>query len=158
MMHPSSLNAIQGRPSAPAEDQVYAFTTLARNVSGNTLFMRDTTLVPPLAALLFGGRLEARRNFQELMMDDWLPFKTLGHGAHALQLVLEFRKAKDRMLNRAFRSLSEQTGRGLAHDPVREILAKGLVTLLDANGRRSEREDWVPEGWGMRKEVRNDRS
>ncbi|KAF7187801.1 ATP-dependent DNA/RNA helicase DHX36 [Pseudocercospora fuligena] len=158
LMHPSSLNAIQGKSTAPLEDQIYAFTTLARSVKGDTLFMRDTSLVPPLAALLFGGRLEARRNFQELIMDDWLPFKTWGNSAYALQLILEFRKAKDRMLNGAFRSLSQPTGKGLADDPIREILAKGLVTLLDANERQSERENWVPEGWGRRNQVSNDRS
>ncbi|KXT09752.1 hypothetical protein AC579_9323 [Pseudocercospora musae] len=143
LLHPSSVNATHGKPSAPIEDQVYAFTTLARNVSGKSVFMRDTSLVSPLAVLLFGGRLEARKHFQELMMDDWLPFKTWGNSAYVLRLILEFRKAKDRMLNGAFRSLSEPTGKGLADDPIREIFAKGLVTLLDANGPQSERENWL---------------
>ncbi|KXS94688.1 hypothetical protein AC578_10371 [Pseudocercospora eumusae] len=158
LMHPSSLNAIRGKSTAPLEDQIYAFTTLARSVKGDMLFMRDTSLVPPLAALLFGGRLEARGNFQELMMDEWLPFKTWGNSAYALRLILEFRKAKDRVLNGAFRSLSERTGKGLADDPIIEIFAKGLVALLEGHWPQSDPEDWVPKDWARRKEVHDDRS
>ncbi|KAJ4344643.1 uncharacterized protein N0V89_012387 [Didymosphaeria variabile] len=139
LMHPSSVNAVTLRDQS-SHAQIYAFTTLVQSLSGGVLFIRDSSLITPLAAMLFGGRLEADESSQELLMDEWLPFKFDGNARETMALIKEFREAKDRMLNSVFRLLSNPNETAKAVD-VMEIFTDGLVRLLDADaeGRESEK-------------------
>ncbi|KAL1595678.1 hypothetical protein SLS60_009367 [Paraconiothyrium brasiliense] len=140
LLHPNSVNASTKRDQ-PLHAQIYAFTTLVRSISGNVLFMRESSLITPLAAMLFGGRLQANESSQELVMDEWLPFKFDDDNAgETMALIERFRNAKDRMLNSMFRLLSNPNESAKAVD-VMEVLTDGLVRALeaDAEGRESER-------------------
>ncbi|KAF2209632.1 hypothetical protein CERZMDRAFT_46834 [Cercospora zeae-maydis SCOH1-5] len=131
MMHPSSTN-FGKRDSIPEHDQLYAFNSLSRSLTGDTLYMRDTTSVTPLMAILFGGRLTTK-TYHTLTMDKWLPFSIKALNTEfAVRLMLEFRKAKDRMLFCAYRDLSglDRRSRGLLEDPARQIFADGVVDVL----------------------------
>jgi ATP-dependent RNA helicase DHX36 len=142
IMHPTSVNYINSREQQPAHDEIFAFTTLARSADANTLFMRDSTLIPPLAAMLFGGRLDAKEADQELVMDGWLPFKFDGEAAEAgqtMRTIMEFRNAKDRMLNGVFRLLSNP-GEAATAVNVMEIFTDGLVKALDADAKGRNKE------------------
>ena len=136
VMHPGSVNIDRTNPKhkPPKHNQLYAFTNLVRSIDGDALFMRDSSLITPLAVLLFGGRLEALEADKELIMDEWLPFKfDVVDARQSMSLVMEFRKAKDRMLNGVFRLLSNPNETAKAVD-VMEVFADGLVRLLDAYG------------------------
>ncbi|PPJ60520.1 hypothetical protein CBER1_03191 [Cercospora berteroae] len=131
MMHPSSTN-VHKRDSPAEHDQIFAYNSLSRSHAGDSLYMRDTTLVTPLMAILFGGHLQTK-TYKTLTMDDWLPFSIKAlNNEFAVRLLLEFRKAKDRMLFGVYNDLSDlnKRQRGLLEDPAREIFANGLVDVL----------------------------
>ncbi|CAK3819572.1 ATP-dependent RNA helicase DHX36 [Lecanosticta acicola] len=117
--------------SRDGEAQLFTYNVLAKAATGDSLFMRESTRVTPLMALLFGGKLETS-NWSRLVMDEWLPFKIRClDWKYGTQLTLEFKKALGRMLNGAFQDLSEvRDGQSLADDPVREKFVSGLVELL----------------------------
>lgn len=149
LLHPGSLNFVRG--PAAEEERLYAFSTLAKSVAGDSLFMRDATVITPLMAMLFGGTLETKY-YKSVEMDGWLPFKfDSTRLEYTTRLVLEFRKALDRVLHSAFKALSSSNGRALAHDPVREFFANNLAELLKTQDPDSykSRESWVPAGWGQ---------
>lgn len=157
MMHPSSMNASSGKPAVSETDQIYAFSTLARSVSGDSLFIRDSTLVTPLMAFLFGGRVQTE-TYKTLVMDKWLPFAPVALNTEfVVRLCLEFRKAKDRMLYGAFKEMSNpHTVKTQAR--AREIFAAGLVNILSASeDRRGKMSVGYPESWQKRRShVSND--
>lgn len=133
MIHPSSMNAPDRKQLEASDfDEIHAFGQLSQGVSGDTLSMRDTTLITPLVALLFGGDLRAE-SFGTLVMDGWLPFRpdTYESSEYAGRLLLEFRKAKERMLNCAFRDLGDPQS-GMSRHRAKEIFATGLASLLKA--------------------------
>lgn len=149
LLHPSSLNSVKG--SGGEEELLFAFSTLAKSVTGDHLFMRDTTAITPLMVLLFGGTLETHQ-YKAIEMDGWLPFRFNPYRLeYTTRLVLEFRKALDRVMHSAFKALSE--GRALEEDPIREGFARDLAKIVkleeDVKEKSAGRESWVPEGWGQ---------
>ncbi|SMR45691.1 unnamed protein product [Zymoseptoria tritici ST99CH_1E4] len=129
LIHPGSVNRI--KKSGSKEDRIYAFRTLARNVAGTQLFMRDSTLITPLMLLLFGGTLKLQGT-KKLNMDGWLPIRlrTSQDAEYASKLVLEFRKGLDRVLNNAFKSLSGNGDRSLHDDEMRDQFTSNVAELL----------------------------
>ncbi|EGP89711.1 uncharacterized protein MYCGRDRAFT_107840 [Zymoseptoria tritici IPO323] len=129
LIHPGSVNRI--KKSGRKEDRIYAFRTLARNVAGTQLFMRDSTLITPLMLLLFGGTLKLQGT-KKLNMDGWLPIRlrTSQDAEYASKLVLEFRKGLDRVLNNAFKSLSGNGDRSLHDDEMRDQFTSNVAELL----------------------------
>ncbi|GAB7363607.1 hypothetical protein MBLNU230_g4178t1 [Neophaeotheca triangularis] len=160
LMHPASLNAKPTRGEQHPYGALFAYSTLARSNDGSTLYMRDCTQVSPLMATLFGGKLRMHSG-NRLEMDAWLPFFVKADGRQfATKLILEFRKALDRVLNRAFKSLSSArpTDRGtFADDPVREVFSAGLVQALNqASGQQQQhqhqhQQHQQHQGWGALK-------
>lgn len=144
VMHPSSLNddskgkQVQDKHQSGA---LFAYSTLSGSNDGKQLFMRDTTLVTPLMSALFGGKLNMIGS-NRLEMDDWLPFFVQATDRQfATKLVLEFRKALDRVLNSAYRSLADVNSHvrtSFADDPIREQFAKRVVQVLDQSTGRNQ--------------------
>ncbi|KAJ9621328.1 hypothetical protein H2203_007380 [Taxawa tesnikishii (nom. ined.)] len=138
LMHPSSVNAVPRRKGKDSEEQfpygtLFTFSTLARSVDGNSLFFRDSTMVSPLIASLFGGRLSLTATGR-LEIDEWLPFFVKAQNrARTAKLLLEFRKALDRVLSNAFQSLSDkQDGHSyLADNPLLETFANDIADVLE---------------------------
>ncbi|KAK4991100.1 hypothetical protein LTR50_002030 [Elasticomyces elasticus] len=136
MIHPSSVNYGAGKGASKGPSGLLmAYTTLAKSVDGRSLFLRDTTLTTPLMAALFGGKLK-QTDAHQLTMDEWLPLHVRSDydRKQATKIVLEYRKALDRVLGHAFQSLSslEAKDQGyLADDPLREVFASELVDVLD---------------------------
>ncbi|KAK5131001.1 hypothetical protein LTR08_001413 [Meristemomyces frigidus] len=143
VIHPSSLNDDNKRRNVQDKHQygtLLAFSALAKSNDGGSLFMRDTTIVTPLMSALFGGKLEMSASYR-LEMDDWLPFFVQASDRKfATKLVLEFRKALDRVLNSAFRSLADSGAQRrtayFADDPMREQFASRVVQILDQSTER----------------------
>lgn len=140
LMHPSSLN-VEARKSDKRHSYgtLFAYSSLSRSTDGNTLFLRDSTHVTPLMAVLFGGQLRMTGDGR-LEMDEWLPFFVKASDRQfSTRLILEFRKALDRVLNSAFSSLSDlKDGRtaDLTSDPMREKFTNRVVEVLQyASGK-----------------------
>lgn len=131
LVHPKSINDIKRK----ADDaSMFCFTTLARTPGSDDLFMRDTTVISPLIALLFGGRLELNEARSEIVMDGWLSVAVdSDKEQEASASLTKFRDVKDRMLNSVFKSLANPSGGALANDPVRDIFVDGLLRLLELN-------------------------
>lgn len=149
LIHPSSQNF--EKKKAPSTDStMYTYSALARSLDNNTLFMRDSTAITPLMSMLFGGTLKTE-DWKLLTMDEWLPFQIRAFSPQfATHLFLEFRKALDRMLHCAFRSLSDiKPEKSMANEPINELFATNLVRILDAGVDR-EIEIRVPESWSRR--------
>ncbi|KAK5128404.1 hypothetical protein LTR85_003072 [Meristemomyces frigidus] len=148
IMHPSSLNDDSKRKQPQDKHQygsLFAYSALAKSNDGQSLFMRDSTLVTPLMVALFGGKLNMSRSYR-LEMDDWLPFFVQASDRQfATKLVLEFRKALDRVMNSAFASLAgvdRHQRTPFADDPMREQFASKVVEVLDQSTGRNLAHFW----------------
>ncbi|KAK0316272.1 hypothetical protein LTR01_000018 [Friedmanniomyces endolithicus] len=140
LMHPSSLNDDSKRKTGKHDGgALFAYSTMGRSNDGSSLFMRDATLVSPLKAVLFGGKLHMS-SYKRLDMDEWVPFYVQADSRqYATKLILEFRKALNRVLVSAFRALANADSRGgsaFVDDALRENFAQKVVEVLDqASGR-----------------------
>lgn len=149
LLHPSSLNHNREgkKKDIYPKGTLFAYTSLATSADGNALFARDTSLVTPLMASLFGGRMLMSQT-NRLEIDGWLPFFVRAdERQYATKMILEFKKAMERMLAGAFRSLArkgEDEGAGsFAEDPIREALAGKVVEVLDQAGGRRRRAEHI---------------
>ncbi|KAK3653634.1 hypothetical protein LTR56_004489 [Elasticomyces elasticus] len=141
LMHPSSLNDDSKRRTGKHDyGALFTYSTMGRSNDGSSLFMRDSTLVTPLMAALFGGKLHMSRS-NRLDMDEWMPLFVQAHDRQfATKLILEFRKAINRVLNTAFRSLSASGSNQdstFVDDPLREQFAQRVVEVLDHSSGRA---------------------
>ena len=133
--HPGSVNYARTKTDA-SQDSIYFFTALARSISSDVLYMRQSTLITPLTALLFGGHLDRKysnNSSSTVVMDKWLPFviDSSERDQDPAAVLMQFRDAKDQMLNGVFRSLSSVQGGALIDDPVTKILVNGLLRVLE---------------------------
>lgn len=148
MIHPSSFNFTGYRTRQKTED-LMSFSSLIKSSDGSSTYLKDTTPVSLLSAILFGGRLAQKG--REVTLDNWLPI--LGkHGSYgAMDKIVTFRHVMDLLLGTAFADLAhlKQNKFEMDHDgkrggetrdrmktyqkynQVREVFAKGLVELLE---------------------------
>ncbi|KAE8350706.1 P-loop containing nucleoside triphosphate hydrolase protein [Aspergillus coremiiformis] len=101
-MSPSSVN-FTGRSRS-----LFIFDSLNKPPSGDTLFLKQTSHVTPLAACLLGGRLQG--SSRKVRMDSWLDFVVKANdrtqGDRAVRLLIEFRKSLQMAFDTAFDTLS----------------------------------------------------
>ena len=141
VMHPASVNADRekgygGRANLNANHFIYSM--LARTNDGHSMMLRDSTEVTPLMAALFGGNLALDRNILEI--DDWLPLYVRSTDRRAARIVIEFRKALERLYAEAYTDLTiERRARDdwnkdartyLTDQKVPSIFASGLVDIF----------------------------
>ena len=108
-IHPSSVNYNHlMKDREQVFDQLFSFTAQQLSVDGSQNFLRDVSATSPLMATLFGGRLVSRGSVID--MDQWLPVYVRG-GPRTVKLMIEFRKALDRLLASSFRKLSDLRSR-----------------------------------------------
>ena len=133
IIHPSSLNMEMRKAEKFSYGTLLTYSSLASSNDCNSLWLRDSSLISPLMAVLFGGDLRISGN-GKLEMDEWLPFFVKSHDSQfASKLILEFRKALDRVLHTAFSSLADLDANGtdgFANDPVVERFAERVVEVL----------------------------
>ena len=142
IIHPGSVNAsaekgAYGERANPHANH-FIYSVLARANDGNSMMLRDSTEVTPLMATLFGGKLRLDRNIIEI--DDWLPFYVRSFDRRAARIVVEFRKALERLYAETFTDLATKrrsqdhrfTDRKsyLADNEIRSIFAAGLVDIF----------------------------
>jgi len=142
MVHPSSTlySPAKNNDDLPPIGSLLTFSTKAKGQDGS-VYLRQNTLSTPLQALLFGGRMRPVGN--TLVIDTWLPFLIKERNS---KVMMEFRKILNRVLAHAFQNLSLRKSGStgfLADDPAREALARGMVEVLNREGRPRSR-------WGSR--------
>ncbi|KAG6355188.1 hypothetical protein INS49_004269 [Diaporthe citri] len=132
-MHPSSVN-----DELVSAASFFTYNSLSLSSDGNSMYLRESSSVTPLMALLFGGPLVPRGAVLE--MDQWLPMfimadvpgtgpQTSLGGQLVSDQVLFLRRLLDRVLAAAFRDLASKTP--LAEDPMRSELVFKLVRVLN---------------------------
>lgn len=120
-----------------------SYSNMMRRSDNSGVSLIDTTLSTPMMAVLFGGKISVDRNI--ITMDGWLKF-FLRSNKTACKIILEFRKALERLLSIMFRKLTarEETDRAEVISPsdenMRAIFTHGLVEILN---RGSLDEDWI---------------
>ena len=67
-LHPSSVNM---------ETKVFSsrWAVFYEQVKSSKVYLRDITLVPPLALLMFGGRIRINHEVQVMSVDGWIAFR-----------------------------------------------------------------------------------
>lgn len=131
--HPGSVNAPTKKDDPSTHQRLCAFTKLSRATSGETIYMRESSVVTPLAVMLFGGQLKAMRENGNLIMDDWLPFNfDHKHADRQIDRIMRFRNAKDRILDGVFKLLGDPDKTDTAVNVI-AIITEGLVEVLDAD-------------------------
>lgn len=137
IVHGSSViapNYLMGKEDERvAPTKLVTYSVLSRPGDGKASFIRDNTIVTPLMAVLFGGRLKISQS-DILYLDRWLPFYANRNDGQTAKTIMEFRKALDRLLSGAFMDLrrredKDSTPRYLADKQSTEIFAKGLVEV-----------------------------
>ena len=68
-LHPSSVNFSEGGFISP-------WLVYFQKVRTSKIFIRDSTMVPPYALLLFGGSLRVEHTRNKIVVDDWMYFNT----------------------------------------------------------------------------------
>lgn len=159
LIHPSSVNKVRKLSEEKAikpANTLFTFSDLSRSNDGSSLYLRNTTKVTPLMVALSGGKLQMVGS-NKLQLDDWLPFVVQGSRAEVhTKVILEFRKALERVLHRAYAShadFSAKAGQrratGFADDPIGEKFAQRVVQVLTGGpGDERHMNEWR-DGWRM---------
>ncbi|OJJ33147.1 hypothetical protein ASPWEDRAFT_610383 [Aspergillus wentii DTO 134E9] len=125
-------------------DSLLFFQRKKQSIFDGFFLMHDTSHVTPLAASLFGGRLQAIDG--RIYVDSWLDFEIKVSGGpmeiqHAAKVVIEFRKALDKALMAAFETLATSE-RGfhagqpmyfpnMTRDVIFNTLSNTIIDVLD---------------------------
>ncbi|KAI9660077.1 MAG: hypothetical protein M1821_001429 [Bathelium mastoideum] len=135
IIHPTSANASKRKyADAIKRNSVLAYADMLRSADGGSLLLKETTVVTPLTALLFGGRLDMKPG-GVIQMDKWLSYHIRGDPSVAAHL-LRFRESLDTLLSDAFSNLSKQDTKSFMDDPARDRFADALTRLLADDLRR----------------------
>ena len=175
IIHQSSVNAASHERKESKESKydressrtpsLYTYSSLSRASDGYGLFLRDTTECTPLMAALFGGRI-TNPHSNLLVVDGWLPWKVESFDNRAVQTIIKFRNALERIMANAFRDLAvqQQTPKQydgqrtfLADEAVRSAFAKGLVEVLDHDVLTRDAQDPI-DPWSYLGPIGNDRT
>ena len=117
-LHPSSALFKQGSTSYTTPWLVYF-----QKVRTSKVFLRDASLVPPYALLLFGGVIDILHEKSKLVLDQWMYFQA---PARIGVLVRELRRALDKLLIEKI----ENPSLSLSNSPVIDA----ILLLLRSDG------------------------
>jgi ATP-dependent RNA helicase DHX36 len=137
LIHRSSLNSFIGsrkrrddaeRTARLPSPPILSFGSRHLN-DQNDITIRDTSLISPLIATLFGGDLKIQ-NGALITVGDRMQFYVKSDGSYrATMIVKQFRDGLDALLSNALSDLAEQ--KMLADDPTRDQFARALAHIVD---------------------------
>lgn len=144
-VHPSSVNFNQMKLRANRTPRLLSFTASSLDSNGGkVVYLRDTTVVTPLMALLFGSG-QLRRDGRVLELDEWLQFFVKAEGSsdigprhsgdHTHQL-WKLRHNLDNLLAGAFRDLAVK--KSLHENAGRKKMADAMVGILTSHKQALE--------------------
>jgi HrpA-like RNA helicase len=143
IMPSQSTNANTDEPTGT----LYAFSQLFE--SSNQMTMRESTLVSPIQAMLFGGKLQYN-SFGKLEMDDWLPFgiETASDKRTAQQIILQFRHALDSILHEALMGVLTPGKTQEHRERLRTNFIEHVLSILELEKHIPRPPSSKPEGSG----------
>jgi HrpA-like RNA helicase len=112
-LHPASVNFKEGGFVSP-------WMVYFQKVKTSRVFIRDCTMVPPYAMLLFGGQLEVQHTRNKIVMDGWMYFDA---PARVAVLIQELRRELDLLLGRKI----EHPEIDISSSPLIDAIARLLV-------------------------------
>ncbi|KAK9850459.1 hypothetical protein WJX84_011404 [Apatococcus fuscideae] len=121
-VHPSSINHMLA-----ANQYQRPYQTYLEKVKTSKVFMRDCTVVAPMALLLFGGSLDILHQSGYVQIDGWLRIKA---AAPVAVLVKQLRQALKSVLERRISSPAE------ASQAMDLIILQQVATLLNDEERQ----------------------
>ncbi|KAG9242683.1 P-loop containing nucleoside triphosphate hydrolase protein [Calycina marina] len=120
IIHPSSVN-FMGYASSNIDDSLMTYLSMQKSGDGKTTYLKDTTPVSPLVALLFSRKIN--RQGKIISIEDWLPLFIQGD-YNAPSQIYFFKQAMDRVLSASFADLQQ-------FDKGKESENEYLVSMMD---------------------------
>ncbi|KAI1183623.1 P-loop containing nucleoside triphosphate hydrolase protein [Nemania serpens] len=117
-------------PAKSFEAHILVFSSLVLSNNSKAVFLRETTLITPFMALLFGARLRSRW-LSGFEIDDWLRLFVRSEGMphhDAIRILSQFSQGLETVIAYALRALLNK--RPLSNDPVLAHVARSLPRLL----------------------------
>lgn len=94
-LHPTSVNHSKNPRAGGGGGGRLSYMVYLERVQTTRVYIRDSTLVPPLAFLLFGGELSIKHEEATVTIDGWITFRI---PARTAVLFKEVRRAWDSLL------------------------------------------------------------
>jgi ATP-dependent RNA helicase DHX57 len=113
-LHPASVNFPVGHFESP-------YLVFTEKVKTSKVFLRQSTMVPAYALLLFGGEIRVKHERQAITVDTWLQFEA---PARIAVLIRELRMKVDSLLLQKI----QQPSVNISSSPVIEVLIRLLTT------------------------------
>jgi ATP-dependent RNA helicase DHX57 len=113
-LHPASVNFPVGHFESP-------YLVFTEKVKTSKVFLRQSTMVPAYALLLFGGEIRVKHERQAITVDTWLQFEA---PARIAVLIRELRMKVDSLLLQKIQRPSVN----ISSSPVIEVLIRLLTT------------------------------
>lgn len=113
-LHPASANARMGGFHSP-------WMVYFNKVKTSMVFVRDSTMVPPYALLLFGGKLDVRHAQNKIVIDGWMYFDA---ASVVGVVILELRKALDDLLSKKIEDPGIDVSSSKLIDAITKLLVK----------------------------------
>lgn len=113
-LHPASCNSRIGGFHSP-------WMVYFNKVKTSMVFVRDSTMVPPYALLLFGGTLDVRHDQNKIVIDGWMYFDAPSVVGVIIQ---ELRKAIEKLLLKKIENPNIDVSSSILIDAITKLLAK----------------------------------
>ncbi|POS84889.1 hypothetical protein EPUL_003824 [Erysiphe pulchra] len=117
-----------GQKSYLPKTALMSFASIYKDDTSN-LCLRDTNLINPIAAALFGGTLESR--FRKLVTDDWIIHSISERGENIFNpynYILRLRTALNKILSNSFLDLAKR--QNLLDDKMRRDFTSSIAQIL----------------------------
>lgn len=114
LLHPASVNSRQGGYTSP-------WMVYYEKVKTSAVFVRDSTMVPPYALLLFGGKLDVRHASNKIVIDGWMYFDA---ASVVGVVILELRRALEELLARKIERPEIDVSSSKLIDAITKLLVK----------------------------------
>ncbi|KAI0999218.1 ATP-dependent DNA/RNA helicase [Podosphaera aphanis] len=139
----SGLNALgfSQRTFLP-KSAIVSYASIFKDDS-STCFLRDTNLISPMGAILFGGPLTTHN--WKVSVDEWITFffETDSKFSTPYRAIMELRLAMNKMLSKSFLDLSKR--KSLLDDPLRRDFTSSIAHLLEVSSGFAEPETEEPK-------------
>ena len=130
--HPQSLNFKTLAPRGKLKERKTTYVVYNARLKTSKPYLLDTSVVHPLALLLFGGALRESLDGTRVVLDGWLPFKATKHAQLA---VLALRGEIDALLAAA---VDADARARPAAEAQRRLVVAAVRNLLAMFSRRPE--------------------
>ncbi|KAH8602292.1 P-loop containing nucleoside triphosphate hydrolase protein [Bisporella sp. PMI_857] len=128
MLPRTSIMTNELRNVSSQEPPLVTYSSLVESTDGKSMFLRDASVISPLAVCLFGKNVSDELESSLVDVNGWMWFST---DVLTRNSVLDFRDAIQQVQMSAYAALA--AGKPLHDDPLREVMSQGVVDVLEAD-------------------------